>query len=131
MIDLRGLVRPCFVVSTFRMMAVMIERPILNESHFHRMACGDLPGFFALAEEFFDDVREQVKGWVALQEAGDHVQLREEFHRCKGGAAIFGLERLVSLLGSWERGEESMEIDLGKFRGEMKVAMEAVRALDR
>jgi len=101
---------------------------IFNEVRFERMACGDLPGFVEMAEEFFADVRAKLVHWPSLRDAGDHARLFEEFHRCKGGAALFGLERLFSLLGALERDTNvgHVQVDLEGFESELAAAEEAV-----
>jgi hypothetical protein len=105
--------------------------PILNVVRFERMACGDLPGFFELAEEYFVDVRMRLTGWPSLFAAGDLPRLAEDFHRCKGGAAMFGLERMFSLLGIWEREPQIGQnpLDLERFVEELGAAEDAVAGL--
>ncbi|MBX3739370.1 MAG: Hpt domain-containing protein [Akkermansiaceae bacterium] len=102
--------------------------PILNVVRFERMACGDLPGFFELAEEYFADVRMRLAGWPSLFAAGELPRLAEDFHRCKGGAAMFGLERMFSLLGVWEREPQVGQdpLDLERFVKELGAAEDAV-----
>ncbi len=101
---------------------------IFNEIRFQRMACGDIPGFFELADEYFTDVRVHLSQWPAICEAKEFRRLSEEFHRCKGGAAMFGFERLFSLLGSWESdsGIERGDFDLERFESELEAAEKAV-----
>lgn len=105
--------------------------PVLNVVRFERMACGDLPGFFELAGEYFADVRSRLAGWPSLFAAGELPRLSEEFHRCKGGAAMFGLERMFSLLGVWEREPQVGQdpLDLERFVKELGAAEEAVAGL--
>lgn len=105
--------------------------PVLNVVRFERMACGDLPGFFELAGEYFADVRSRLAGWPSLFAAGELSRLAEEFHRCKGGAAMFGLERMFSLLGVWEREPQVGQdpLDLERFVKELGAAEEAVAGL--
>ena len=64
-------------------------------------------------------------------ESGNFVQLREDLHRCKGGASLFGLERLVALLGSFESPAalESKGFDIGVFEKELSAAENAVLAM--
>jgi HPt (histidine-containing phosphotransfer) domain-containing protein len=87
------------------------DAPTLNENHFKRMACADLPGFTELAREFFEDVRGHVAEWEALLAQRDVKRLREEFHRCKGGSALFGFERLVSIFADWELAAAEAAVD--------------------
>lgn len=104
---------------------------ILNESHFRQMACADLAGFVELTGEFFVDARERAANWLEIHERGAGTQLREEFHRCKGAAALFGFERMVSLLKEWEMDPEIAEspLDMERFFRELKEAEEAVAAM--
>ncbi|WAC21448.1 Hpt domain-containing protein [Luteolibacter sp. SL250] len=101
---------------------------VFNPTRFERMACGDLPGFFELAEEYFADVRVRLAGWPSLFSAGELPRLAEDFHRCKGGAAMFGLERMFSLLGMWEREPQIGQnpLDLERFVKELGAAEDAV-----
>lgn len=107
---------------------VKSEPSIINEAHFQRMACGDVPGFIELAREFFADIRTRTPLWPELLEDGQAGRLREEFHRCKGGAAIFGFERLVKLLGSWEMeyGVENGAVNLDCLERELAAAEKAI-----
>ena len=99
-----------------------------NQVRFQRMACGDVPGFFELADEFFTDVKVRLSQWPDMRQAGEFPRLLEEFHRCKGGAAMFGFERLFSLLGSWESdsGIGQGQFDLERFAEELEAAETAV-----
>lgn len=95
------------------------------------MAHGDLGGLRELAFDFFNDTRHQMTGWTALLEAGNYSQLRDDLHRCKGGASLFGLERLVSLIGSIESPQvlESRGFDIAVFEYELSTAESAVAAM--
>jgi HPt (histidine-containing phosphotransfer) domain-containing protein len=66
-----------------------------------------------------------------LIEAGDFDHLREELHRCKGGASLFGLERIVRLIGASESPMvlETKGFDLATFESELSAAENAVVAL--
>lgn len=103
---------------------------LFNEIRFERMACGDVPGFFELAEEYFTDVRKRMGEWPGLLAAREYRRLSEDFHRCKGGAALFGLERLYSLFGSVENESEVELVDshLERFVSEIEAAETAVVA---
>jgi HPt (histidine-containing phosphotransfer) domain-containing protein len=104
---------------------------ILNPADFRRMAHGDLPGFRDLAFDFFNDTRRRMTGWLALIESGNLNQFRDELHRCKGGASLFGLERLVALLSAWEHAPDATTIrfDLDGFERELGAAEEEVLAI--
>lgn len=103
----------------------------MNAANFMKMAHGDLAGLRQLAFDFFNDTRRQMTGWRALLESGNYAQLREDLHRCKGGASLFGLERLVALLGSFESPAaiESKGFDIGSFESELTAAENAVLAM--
>jgi len=103
----------------------------MNPANFLRMAHGDLAGLRELAFDFFNDTRRQMTGWGALLEAGNFAQLRDDLHRCKGGASLFGLERLVELIGSCESPSvlEKLGLDLANFEKELTAAESAVVAL--
>jgi hypothetical protein len=63
-----------------------------------------------------------------MTESGNHARLCEELHRCKGGASLFGLERLVDLLGKYERPSflQENEFDIALFERELSAAEAAV-----
>lgn len=101
----------------------------MNPVYFKKMAHGDLPGLKELAFDYFNDTRRLMTGWVAMVESGDYGPLREELHRCKGGASLFGLERLVALIGASESANvlETKGFDLEIFEKELSDAEAAVR----
>lgn len=103
----------------------------MNAANFLRMAHGDLGGLRALAFDFFNDTRRQMTGWMALLESKNYNQLRDDLHRCKGGASLFGLERLVALIGSCESPNalEEKGFDIVGFENELSAAESAVLAL--
>jgi hypothetical protein len=103
----------------------------MNPVNFLKMAHGDLPGLRLLAFDFFNDTRRQMTGWTALQEAANYRQLREDLHRVKGGASLFGLERLVAIIGSVESPSalETHGLDLAAFERELTAAERAVSAM--
>ncbi|MBK1814260.1 Hpt domain-containing protein [Luteolibacter yonseiensis] len=104
----------------------------MNSTNFLKMAHGDLPGLRALAFDFFNDTRHQMSGWRALLEAGDFSQLRDDLHRCKGGASLFGLERIVAIIGSCESPAvlESRGFDIDVFENELSAAENAVLCME-
>jgi HPt (histidine-containing phosphotransfer) domain-containing protein len=103
----------------------------MNSANFLRMAHGDLGGLRVLAFDYFNDTRRLMSGWLALVETGNFKQLRDELHRCKGGASLFGLERIVALIGSFESPAtlEERGFDLASFEKELAAAESAVIAL--
>lgn len=103
----------------------------MNAANFLRMAHGDLGGLRELAFDFFNDTRRQMTGWMALLESENYGQLRDDLHRCKGGASLFGLERIVALIGSCESPQvlEEKGFDLSGFEVELSAAESAVLAL--
>lgn len=100
----------------------------MNSANFLKMAHGDLPGLRQLAFDFFNDTRRQMTGWNALLESANFGQLREDLHRVKGGASLFGLERLVAIIGAVESPSalEARGFDLANFERELTAAEQAV-----
>lgn len=100
----------------------------MNPVYFMKMAHGDLDGLMELAFDFFNDTRRLMTGWLAMIEVGNFGRLREELHRCKGGASLFGLERLVALIGDCESPMmlETRGFDLASFENELSAAENAV-----
>jgi hypothetical protein len=82
------------------------ELVAMNMAHFVKMAYGDVPWLKGLASDFFRETRALQPQWMALIEAGNFTELRVELHRCKGGASLFGFERIVALLGICESPQE-------------------------
>ncbi len=66
-----------------------------------------------------------------MLESGNFGRLREELHRCKGGASLFGLERMVALIGNCESPTvlETRGFDLVAFEKELTAAERAVSEL--
>jgi len=104
----------------------------MNVANFHKMAHGDLDGLRQLAFDFFKDTRRQLAAWAGLLESGEFSELREHLHRCKGGASLFGLERLVAMIGNVESPAalEKRGFDLSVFESELSEAEKAVVALE-
>ncbi|MEX1115975.1 MAG: Hpt domain-containing protein [Akkermansiaceae bacterium] len=103
----------------------------MNPVNFLKMAHGDIAGLRLLAFDYFNDTRRQMTGWAALMESGNFRQLRDDLHRCKGGASLFGLERLVAMIGSCESAAvlEQRGFDLVSFEIELTAAEQAVLAV--
>ncbi len=103
----------------------------MNPANFLKMAHGDLAGLRQLAFDFFNDTRRQMTGWLALIESGNYSQLRDDLHRCKGGASLFGLERIVAIIGSCESPAalEEKGFDVAAFEDELTAAEKAVIAM--
>lgn len=100
----------------------------VNRANFIKMAHGDVVGLRELAFDYFNDTRRVMTGWLAMIDAGDFDSLREELHRCKGGASLFGLERIVGMIGECERSMalETRGFDLSLFERELTAAEGAV-----
>ena len=107
---------------------IMKILPPMNISYFLRRARGDTNAFRDLAIDFFNDTRHLMSGWTALIETGNFARVREELHRCKGGASLFGFERLVELIGASEspRVLETRGFNLKAFEKELRMAERAV-----
>ncbi len=103
----------------------------MNPVNFLKMAHGDISGLKQLAFDYFNDTRRQMTSWMALMESGNYAQLRDDLHRCKGGASLFGLERMVALIGSCESPAaiEERGFDLETFEKELTAAEQAVVAI--
>ncbi len=103
----------------------------MNTASFERMAHGDVTGLRELALEFFDEIRTQIPVWADLGAKGNFTVLIEELHRCKGGASIFGLDRMLALIHAYESAPilEERGFDAAEFEAEFAAAEEAVRAL--
>lgn len=107
----------------------MKEEPaVLNPVRFMKMARGDTAGLIAIAGDYFIETRRLIPAWMAMLEAGDFGRLREELHRCKGGAAIFGLDRLTAMIIDHERpmAIETHGFDVAAFESELRAAECAV-----
>ena len=104
----------------------------MNRSQFEKMALGDPAGLVELANEYFRETRRLMTGWPGLIESGDFGQLRDDLHRCKGGASLFGLERLVAFLGGFESSPRLVEqgFDMATFEQELSAAECAVAEID-
>ncbi len=103
----------------------------MNQVNFMKMAHGDVCGLVELAFDYFNDTRRLMTGWLVMIESGDFVGLREELHRCKGGASLFGLERLVAMIGDCESPMvlEKRGFDVAAFEEELTAAELAVSGL--
>jgi HPt (histidine-containing phosphotransfer) domain-containing protein len=103
----------------------------MNPVYFMKMAHGDMAGLRELAFDFFNDTRRLMTGWKSMIDAGNFSSLREELHRCKGGASLFGLERIVALIAASESPQvlEKNGFDLGAFEKELTAAEAAVTLL--
>jgi HPt (histidine-containing phosphotransfer) domain-containing protein len=103
----------------------------MNPVYFTKMAHGDLAGLRELAFDYFNDTRRLMTSWMSMLESGNFGRLREELHRCKGGASLFGLERIVALIGNCESPTvlEVRGFDLVTFEQELTAAERAVSEL--
>lgn len=111
------------------LMPAVNESPApINTVNFMKMAHGDVSGLRDLAFDYFNDTRRLMTVWLAMIEAGDYASLREELHRCKGGASLFGLERIVTMIGDCEKPQtlEREGFDLALFERELTAAENAV-----
>ena len=103
----------------------------MNPVYFLKMAHGDAECFKELAFDYYNDTRRRMTGWLALLESGSFGSLRDDLHRCKGGASLFGLERLVAMIGASEvpSALETRGFDLAAFEAELSAAENAVSAI--
>lgn len=86
---------------------ITMARQVINEEVFTRMACGNIAEFKGMAEEFLADLRRLMPGWAVAREQGKWEEVQSEIHRCKGGASLFGMEKLRVMLASLEKCEEA------------------------
>ena len=100
----------------------------MNPLNFAKMAHGDPAGLMEMAFDYFNETRRLMTGWRVMIESKNFSHLRDDLHRCKGGASLFGLERLVFLLGEFESPSvlETRGFDLMAFENELSAAEEAV-----
>ena len=113
-------------------MEMIDEEPaVLNTVRFARMTLGDTAALIEIARDYFKETRRVMPGWMALAEAGDFGRLREELHRCKGGALLFGFDRLTALLIGHERPGvlEARGFDVAAFKQEFSAAENAVNRM--
>lgn len=103
----------------------------MNPENFAKMAHGDPDWLMEMSFDYFNETRHLMTGWRALIECGDFAHLRDDLHRCKGGASLFGLERLVAMLGDFERPDvlEQRGFDIEMFEQELTAAENAVMAM--
>jgi HPt (histidine-containing phosphotransfer) domain-containing protein len=104
--------------------------PPLNQTKFEKMAHGNDKALLELADEYSSETRSLMAEWHKLIDAGDFDRLREELHRCKGGAALFGLDRLAEFFGQCESGShlETHGLDMTALETELAAAEKAVDA---
>ncbi len=103
----------------------------MNQVNFLKMAHGDPAGLRELAIDYFTDTRRQMTTWKPVLESGNFAQVRANLHRCKGGASIFGLERIVALITDGESPSvlEDRGFDFANFEMELRAAESAVAAM--
>ncbi|MEI8037249.1 MAG: Hpt domain-containing protein [Verrucomicrobiota bacterium] len=113
------------------MAAMSDELVTMNLVHFVKMAYGDVPWLRSLACDFFRETRALIPQWLTLIEARNCEELRVELHRCKGGASLFGFERLVAMLGICESpmAVETGGFDVAAFERELAAAERALAAM--
>ncbi len=103
----------------------------MNPANFMKMAHGDADGLRELAMDYFNDTRRLMTHWTSLLDSGNFAQLRDDLHRCKGGASLFGLERMVALIGACESPAalEERGFDFATFEKELSDAESAICAM--
>lgn len=103
----------------------------MNLVHFTKMAYGDVPWLQGLAGDFFRETRALIPKWQVMIEERNFEDLRVELHRCKGGASLFGFERLVAMLAVYESSMdlESRSFSVPTFQLELAAAERAVAAM--
>lgn len=103
----------------------------MNPLNFAKMAHGDPAGLIEMAFDYFNETRRLMTGWRVMIETRDFTRLRDDLHRCKGGASLFGLERIVFLLGEFESPSvlENRGFDIATFERELTAAEDAVNGM--
>jgi len=120
---------PCASPGNPDSMGLMSEEWVaMNLVHFVKMAYGDVPWLRGLAHDFFRETRALMPQWQALVQAGSFDELRVEQHRAKGGASLFGFERLVAMLANSQNplDLETHGFDVVAFEQELVAAEKAV-----
>lgn len=114
------------------MRAVLIDdAPALRESSFLRMARGDVSAFGEMAGEFLAETKAESAAWESSWAAGERAAVALEIHRCKGGASLFGFERLHALLAECERKliSGTFEFDPAAMMGVLEMSERALADL--
>ena len=107
------------------------ELVAMNMAHFVKMAYGDVPWLRGLASDFFRETRSLTPRWQEMIGAGDFDALRVELHRAKGGASLFGFERLMAILTTSQNplDLETHGFDMAAFELELVAAENAVAGM--
>ena len=123
---------PCAGAGHVGSMAPMSDELVaMNRVHFVKMAYGDVPWLRGLACDFFRETRALIPQWLTMIEARNFEELRVELHRCKGGASLFGFERVVAMLGICESPMEleTCGFNVAAFERELAAAESALAAM--
>lgn len=106
-------------------------RSVVDVERFARLAGNDTAGLVRMMAEYLDETREIAGTWPRLFQEGKQREVSEQLHRCKGGAAIFGFSRILSLIGGLEKNPAlaASAFDARAFERELALVELAITAL--
>lgn len=107
-----------------------VLRSAVDVVRFVRLAGNDAEGLVRMMNEYLNETRMISAMWSNLLQTGKVREVSEQLHICKGGAAIFGFSRVMTLITSLEKGpRDSTSYDAQAFERELALAELAVDAL--
>jgi HPt (histidine-containing phosphotransfer) domain-containing protein len=102
----------------------------VDVGRFVRLAGKDPEGLVRMMNEYLDETRTISAMWPNLLQAGKEREVSEQLHMCKGGAAIFGFSRVMTLIADLEKGSlDPASYDAQAFERELALAERAIAAL--
>ena len=106
-------------------------RSVVDVGRFVRLAGNDPAGLVRMMGEYLAETRLTAGMWPLLLQAGKEDEVSEQLHMCKGGAAIFGLSRVMSFISKLERNPAlaSGAYDARAFERELALVELAIAAL--
>ena len=105
-------------------------RSAVDIVRFVRLAGDDAAGFVRMMEEYLAETRRMAGMWPNLLLADQQNEVLEQLHMCKGGAAIFGFSRIMSMLGELEKNRSlsADAFDACAFEHELVLVEHAIAA---
>ena len=105
-------------------------RSAVDVGRFVRLAGDDPEGLVRMMDEYVAETRRMAGTWPNLLQAGEEGEVSEQLHMCKGGAAIFGFLRVMTMIAGLEKGSlDSASYDAQAFERELALAERAIAAL--
>ncbi|MFN6016204.1 MAG: hypothetical protein ACK49N_01405 [Verrucomicrobiota bacterium] len=105
-------------------------RSAVDVGRFFKLAGKDPDGLVRMMDEYVAETRRMAGMWSHLLQAGEAGEVSEQLHMCKGGAAIFGLLRVMAMIAGLEKGSlDSASYDAQAFERELALAERAIAAL--